>query len=77
MRTLGPLRTVEAGGQQIAGDLARRRHLIGNLVASGSVTGSPGRQFEASNVEFNAGPGKMVPGLTGTGQYLDSAATSF
>ena len=34
-------------------------------------------EFEASYAEFNAGATKMIQGLTGMGQYLDTAARSF
>lgn len=68
---------LKAGEQQIAGDLARLKQLIDNLVASGYVTDSSSRQFEASYAEFNAGATKMIQGLTGMGQYLDTAARSF
>jgi WXG100 family type VII secretion target len=68
---------LKAGEQQIAGDLARLKQLIDNLVASGYVTDSSSRQFEASYAEFNAGATKMIQGLTGMGQYLDTAARAF
>jgi WXG100 family type VII secretion target len=68
---------LKAGEQQIAGDLARLKQLIDNLVASGYVTDSSSRQFEASYAEFNTGATKMIQGLTGMGQYLDTAARSF
>ncbi len=68
---------LKAGEQQIAGDLARLKQLIDNLVASGYVTDSSSRQFEASYAEFNTGATKMIQGLTGMGQYLDTAARAF
>jgi WXG100 family type VII secretion target len=68
---------LKAGEQQMEADLARLKHLIDNLVASGYVTDSSSRQFEASYAEFNVGATKMIQGLTGMGQYLDSAANSF
>ena len=68
---------LKSGEQQIAGDLARLKQLIDNLVASGYVTDSSSRQFEASYAEFNTGATKMIQGLTGMGQYLDTAARSF
>jgi hypothetical protein len=51
--------------------------LIDNLVASGYVTDSSSRRFEASYTEFNTGATKMIEGLTGMGQYLDAAARAF
>ncbi len=66
---------LKAGEQQIEGDLARLKQLIDNLVASGYVTDSSSRQFEASYAEFNTGATKMIQGLTGMGQYLDTAAS--
>jgi WXG100 family type VII secretion target len=68
---------LKAGEQQIAGDLARLKSLIDNLVASGYVTDSSSRRFEASYAEFNTGATKMIEGLTGMGQYLDTAARAF
>jgi WXG100 family type VII secretion target len=68
---------LKAGEQQIEGDLARLRQLVDNLVASGYVTDSSSRRFEASYAEFSAGATKVVQGLTGMGQYLDTAARAF
>ena len=51
--------------------------LVDNLVASGYVTDSSSRQFEAANAEFNTGAAKVIQGLTGMGQYLDTAARTF
>ena len=58
---------LKAGEQQIEGDLARLKALIDNLVASGYVTDSSSKQFEASYAEFNVGATKMIQGLTGMG----------
>ena len=68
---------LKAGEQQIEGDLARLKQLVDNLVASGYVTDSSSRQFEASYAEFSAGATKMIQGLMGMGQYLDAAARAF
>ena len=65
------------GESQIEGDLATLKKLIDNLVASGYVTDSSSKQFEASYTEFNTGATKMIQGLTGMGQYLDAAAKAF
>ncbi len=63
--------------QQITSDLARLKSLIDNLVASGYVTDASSKRFEASYTEFNTGATKMIEGLTGMGQYLDTAARTF
>ena len=68
---------LKAGEQQIEGDLTRLKSLVDNLVASGYVTDSSSKQFEASYAEFNTGATKMIQGLNGMGQYLDSAAKAF
>jgi WXG100 family type VII secretion target len=68
---------LRAGEQQIEGDLAKLKRLIDNLVASGYVTDTSSKQFEASYTEFNSGATKMIQGLTGMGQYLDAAAKAF
>lgn len=68
---------LRAGEQQIEGDLAKLKRLIDNLVASGYVTDTSSKQFEASYTEFNSGATKMIQGPTGMGQYLDAAAKAF
>jgi WXG100 family type VII secretion target len=68
---------LKAGETQIEGDLARLKALVDNLVASGYVTDSSSKKFEASYAEFSSGASKVIQGLTGMGQYLDSAANSF
>ena len=68
---------LKAGEQQIEGDFARLKQLVDNLVASGYVTDSSSKQFEAAYAEFNSGATRMIQGLTGMGQYLDSAARTF
>jgi WXG100 family type VII secretion target len=65
------------GEAQINSDLARLKKLIDNLVASGYVTDSSSKQFQASYEEFNSGATKMIAGLNGMGQYLKSAAKAF
>src|SRR5580693_4469531 len=68
---------LKAGEQQIEGDLTRLKSLVDNLVASGYVTDSSSKQFEASYAEFSVGATKLIQGLTGMGQYLDTAANTF
>ncbi len=68
---------LRAGEQQIESDLAKLKRLIDNLVASGYVTDTSSRQFDASYAEFNAGATKMIQGLTGMAQYLEAAARAF
>ena len=68
---------LRSGEQQIEGDLSKLKKLIDNLVASGYVTDSSSKQFEASYTQFNTGATKMIQGLNGMGQYLDSAAKAF
>jgi WXG100 family type VII secretion target len=68
---------LRSGESQIEADLTRLKRLIDNLVASGYITDSSSKQFEASYTEFNSGATKMIQGLTGMGQYLDSAAKAF
>src|SRR5580658_579307 len=58
---------LKAGEQQIEGDLTRLKQLVDNLVASGYVTDSSSRRFEASYAEFSAGATKVIQGLTGMG----------
>jgi WXG100 family type VII secretion target len=68
---------LHAGEEQINSDLARLKKLIDNLVASGYVTDSSSKQFQASYEQFTAGATKMIAGLNGMGQYLNSAAKAF
>jgi WXG100 family type VII secretion target len=68
---------LQAGEQQIQGDLAKLKKLIDNLVASGYVTDSSSKQFETSYTQFSTGASKMIEGLNGMGQYLDAAAKAF
>jgi WXG100 family type VII secretion target len=68
---------LRSGEQQIEADLAKLKKLIDNLVASGYVTDTSSKQFEASYTEFSTGATKMIQGLNGMGQYLDSAAKAF
>ena len=68
---------LRSGEQQIEADLAKLKKLIDNLVASGYVTDTSSKQFEASYTEFNTGATKMIQGLNGMGQYLDAAAKAF
>lgn len=68
---------LNAGEQQIESDLSRLKSLIDSLVASGYVTDSSSRQFEAAYAEFNSGATNMIRGLTSMGQYLNTAANSF
>ena len=70
-------RQLQAGEQTIEGDLAKLKRLVDNLVAGGYVTDASSRQFEASYTQFSTGATKMIQGLTGMGQYLDTAARSF
>ena len=68
---------LRSGEQQVEADLTRLKRLIDNLVASGYVTDTSSKRFEASYTEFSAGATKMIQGLTGMGQYLDAAAKAF
>jgi WXG100 family type VII secretion target len=68
---------LRAGEQQVEADLARLKRLIDNLVASGYVTDTSSKRFDASYTEFNSGATKMIQGLNGMGQYLDAAARAF
>jgi WXG100 family type VII secretion target len=68
---------LRSGEQQINSDLARLKKLIDNLVAAGYVTDSSSKQFQASYEQFNSGATKMIAGLTGMAQYLNSAAKAF
>jgi WXG100 family type VII secretion target len=68
---------LRSGEQQITTDLSRLKKLIDNLVASGYVTDSSSKQFQASYEQFNSGATKMIAGLTGMSQYLEAAAKAF
>jgi len=68
---------LRGGEQQIQADLAKLKKLIDNLVASGYVTDTSSKQFDASYTQFNTGATKMIDGLNGMGQYLDAAVKAF
>jgi WXG100 family type VII secretion target len=68
---------LSSGEQTIQSDLSRLQALVNNLVASGYVTDSSSKQFEASYSQFNTGATQMIQGLTGMGQYLTAAANAF
>jgi WXG100 family type VII secretion target len=68
---------LQSGEAQVEADLARLKRLVDNLVASGYVTDSSSKQFEASYPEFNSGATKMIQGLNGMSQYLNAAAKAF
>lgn len=68
---------LRAGEQQIEGDLTRLKRLIDGLVASGYVTDASSKHFDASYAEFTSGATKMIQGLTGMAQYLETAARAF
>ncbi len=70
-------RQLQAGEQTIEGDLARLKHLVDNLVAGGYVTDTSSKHFEAPYTQFHTGATKMIQGLTGMGQYLDTAVRAF
>jgi WXG100 family type VII secretion target len=68
---------LKAGEQQIQGDLGRLMQLIDNLVTGGYVTDASSKKFEAAYTDFNTGAGKVIQGLMGMGQYLDTATNTF
>jgi WXG100 family type VII secretion target len=68
---------LKAGETQMESDLSRLKQLVDSLVASGYVTDSSSKQFEAAYTEFNSGATSMIQGLTSMGQYLDAAANAF
>jgi WXG100 family type VII secretion target len=68
---------LNAGEQQINGDLTNLQNMINNLVQSGYVTDTSSKQFEQSYTEFSQGARKMMQGLQGMAQYLNSAAKAF
>lgn len=70
-------RQLQAGEQQIEGDLTKLKHLVDQLVAGTYVTDASNRQFEASYAHFHSGAARMIQGLNGMSQYLDAAAKAF
>lgn len=68
---------LKAGEQQIQGDLSRLMQLVNNLVTGGYVTDASSKKFEAAYADFNTGATKVIEGLMGMGQYLDTAANTF
>lgn len=68
---------LNAGEQQINGDLTNLQNMINNLVQSGYITDASSKQFEQSYTEFTSGARKMMNGLQGMAQYLNAAAKAF
>ncbi len=68
---------LKSAEEQMATDLSRLKQVIDNLVNSGYVTDSSSKKFEAAYSDFTSGATKMVHGLIGMGQYLDTAANTF
>ena len=66
---------LKAGEQQINSDLARLKKLIDNLVASGYVTDSSSKQFQASYEQFNSGA-YNISGLTSQLAYEEIGRAS-
>lgn len=63
-----------AGQAEIEAKLSELKSLIDNLVATGYVTDTSSKAFDASYSEFNTGVVKTVQGLQGMGDYLKTAA---
>ena len=70
-------RQLQAGEQTIEGDLRKLKQLVDNLVMGGYVTDSSSKRFHESYTEFTTGATKVIQGLTGMGQYLDTAVKAF
>jgi WXG100 family type VII secretion target len=70
-------RQLQAGEQTIEGDLTRLKHLIDTLVTTGYVTDTSSKHFQESYTDFTGGATRMIKGLTGMAQYLDTAVKAF
>lgn len=68
---------LNAGEQQMNGDLTNLQNMINNLVQSGYITDASSKRFEQSYTEFTKGARQMMQGLQGMAQYLDAAAKAF
>lgn len=65
------------GQQEIETKLNELKRLVESLVADGYVTDASSKQFDSSYTDFNQGTLKMIEGLDGMGDYLESAADTF
>lgn len=65
------------GQQEITDKLGQLQKLVQNLVNNGYVTDRSSKQFDQSYNEFDTGAKKMMEGLEGMGQFLESAADAF
>ena len=68
---------LNAGENQINGDLTNLQNMINQLVQGGYVTDTSSKQFEQSYTEFTQGARKMMDGLNGMASYLNAAAKAF
>lgn len=65
------------GEHDIKTHLHKLKKMVDHLVTGGYVTESSSKAFDHSYTEFNNGVHKMVEGLNGMAQYLDTAAKTF
>jgi WXG100 family type VII secretion target len=65
---------LRSGQADIEARLQQLKSLVDSLVTGGYVTDRSSKAFEASYTQFNQGITQTLQGLTGMGQYLDTAA---
>lgn len=70
-------RQLQSGEQTIEGDLRKLKQLVDNLVAGGYVTDRSSKHFQDSYTQFTTGATRMIQGLNGMAQYLDTAVKAF
>jgi WXG100 family type VII secretion target len=66
-----------SGKGEINDKLTRLQSLIEGLVGQGFVTDTASKQFQESYNQFTDGATKMMEGLSGMSNYLNSAANTF
>ncbi|RLV56881.1 WXG100 family type VII secretion target [Aeromicrobium phragmitis] len=65
---------LKSGQNEIEGTLDQLKSLVQELVSSGYVTDKSSKAFDASYEDFNQGARQVIEGLTGMGEYLNTAA---
>jgi uncharacterized protein YukE len=67
---------LQAGEQMIEGDLGKLK-LVDNIMTSRCVTDTSSRHFHGSYTQFSLSATRMIQGLNGMAQYLDTAVKAF
>jgi WXG100 family type VII secretion target len=68
---------LRAGEQTIKGDLGKLKRLVDSLMTSRCVIDTSSTHFHGSYTQFSSSATRMIQGLNGMAQYLDTAVKAF